>query len=123
VQAQTVDYIDADTEIKPEGYQATVVTTKPCKLLSIPSTDLLRFGGGVKEAVQTAAWARRESLAERAARSAAANASLAESADSTRRVSGARPAGGGVIASTVQAPLEAAGTPHQLEYQAELLHI
>ena len=92
VQVTALDYVDADAEIKPEGYQATVVTTKPCKLLSIPATDLLRFGSGVKEAVQEVAWVRRDALAGRAERATQANANLGEAVGETRRTSSAMPA-------------------------------
>jgi hypothetical protein len=88
---EQLDYVDADKEIKPEGFQATIVTTKPSRLLTIPAQDLLRFGSAVKEMIQVAAWQRRETLLKLIKRSSRANACLKESVGSSRRISGLYP--------------------------------
>jgi hypothetical protein len=59
-----VEYVEPELEVKPVGYPATLVTTKTCSVLSINTTDLLRFGTAVKEAIQSAAWVRRETFLE-----------------------------------------------------------
>jgi hypothetical protein len=83
-----VDYVDADEEIKSAGYPATLVTTKRCNLLSIATTDLLRFGSGVQQAVQTAAWSRQVALLEMQERVKEANEELSVAVSSARSLRG-----------------------------------
>lgn len=83
-----VDYVDTEQEVQSAGYPATLVTTKTCSLLSIATTDLLRFGSGVKEAVQTAAWNRRAALLDMQDRVTEANEELNLAVSSARSLPG-----------------------------------
>lgn len=80
--------MNTDEEVKSAGYPATLVTTKTCRLLSIATTDLLRFGSGVKEAVQTAAWSRRAALLDMLDRVTEANEELNIAVCSARSLPG-----------------------------------
>lgn len=80
--------MDTEQEVHSAGYPATLVTTKTCSLLSIATTDLLRFGSGVKEAVQTAAWSRRAALSDMQDRVTEANEELSIAVSSARSLPG-----------------------------------
>jgi hypothetical protein len=86
-----VDYVENDEQVKSAGYPATLVTTKQCNLLSIATTDLLRFGSGVQESLQTAAWSRQVALLELQERVMEANEELRIAVSSARSLPGMLP--------------------------------
>jgi hypothetical protein len=73
---------------KPEGFPATVVTTKACTLLTATAADLQRFGSSVSKGLQLAAWHRREALLGQIKRLSETNALLEEKLHVTRQISG-----------------------------------
>ena len=83
-----VQHLAAATVAKPEVYVATLVTVKNCRLLRISSQDLLRFGSAVKEAIQLAAWNRRETLLNLSQQLSKVNDNLQVALSSSRSMPG-----------------------------------
>ena len=82
------DSSSSDEALRPGEHLATAVTTKPCSLLSIAASDLLRFGSCIQDALQASAWQRRQGLSAQIEWLRETNASMEESVEASRQLSG-----------------------------------